>query len=139
MNKIDETVEMFQSMDNEFRLQMLLDYAEKLPPLPEKYQEKSEIESHRVHECMTPVSVWVENVAGKVQIYADAPRESPTVRGFISLLIQHFNGETPQSVLNTSVDLIQKSGLADAIGMRRIQGLSALLERVLSDVKNMNA
>jgi len=41
---------------------------------------------------MTPVSLWVEIVDGKVHVFADVPRESPTVRGFISMLLDAFNG-----------------------------------------------
>jgi len=34
MSKINEMIEMLQSLDNEYRLEMPLDYSEKLPPLP---------------------------------------------------------------------------------------------------------
>ena len=134
MSKIDEIIEMLQSLDNEYRLEMLLDYSEKLPPLPEKYQNAAEKESHRVHECMTPVSLWVEIVDGKVHVFADVPRESPTVRGFISMLLDAFNGESPEVVLTAPTDILQRSGLANALGMRRIQGLGVMLQRIKGEV-----
>ena len=139
MKKLNETIALFQSMDNEYRLQMLLDYADRLPPLPERFQSAAEIEAHRLHECMTPVSMWVEIQDGKVNLFADAPRESPTVRGFISLLIDHFNGGKPEAVLQAPRDILQRSGLAGALGMRRIQGLTAMMQRIREAVARQMA
>lgn len=139
MSRLDEIIENFQALEGEFRLELLLDYAEKLPPLPEKYQSVAEKAAHKVPECQTPVSLWVEVVEGKVQIHADAPRESPTVRGFVSLLISAFNGATPQEVLNAPADLLSRSGLAHAIGMMRTRGLNAILQRIKAEVRRESA
>ena len=135
MSRLEEIIETFHSLDNDFRLELLLDYAEKLPPLPEKYQSSEQKEAHKVHECQTPVSLWVEVADGKVQIYADVPRESPTVRGFVSLLLSAFNGASPETVLNAPPDFLNRSGLAHTIGMVRIQGLSAILRRIKEEVR----
>ncbi|NIT55848.1 MAG: SufE family protein [Aliifodinibius sp.] len=134
-SKIAELIDTFASMDHEFRLEMLMDYAEKLPPLPERLKTAKQKETHRVHECQTPVSLWVEIEDGKVQIYADVPPESPTVRGFISLLMQAFNGAAPEDLLSAPSDILQRSGLAQTLGMTRMQGLSAVYRRVKDEVK----
>lgn len=139
MSRLDEIIANFQALEGEFRLELLLDYAEKLPPLPEKYQSVAEKAAHKVPECQTPVSLWVKVVEGKVQIHADAPRESPTVRGFVSLLISAFNGATPQEVLNAPADLLSRSGLAHAIGMMRTRGLNAILQRIKAEVRRESA
>lgn len=135
MSRLEEIIEAFQTMDDDFRLELLLDYAEKLPPLPEKYQTIEQMETHKVHECQTPVSLWVEVNNGKVQIFADVPRESPTVRGFVSILISAFNGATTQEVIDAPTDILNRSGLARTIGMMRTQGLSAILQRVKEEVR----
>lgn len=139
MSRLEEILDNFQALEGEFRLELLLDYAEKLPPLPEKYQSLEEKTAHKVPECQTPVSLWVEVVKGKVQIHAEAPRESPTVRGFVSLLISAFNGATPQEVLNAPADVLSRSGLAHAIGMVRTRGLSAILQRIKAEVRRESA
>jgi cysteine desulfuration protein SufE len=135
MSRLEEIIETFQAVDNDFRLELLLDYAEKLPPLPEKYQSAEQVEVHKVHECQTPVSLWVEVANGKVQIFADVPRESPTVRGFVSMLISAFNGAAPEAVLDTPPDLLNRTGLAHTIGMVRTHGLSAILRRIKEEVR----
>ena len=51
MNKLEEIIETFQDLDNESRLQLLIDFAEKLPPIPEAYCTLVQKQAHRVHEC----------------------------------------------------------------------------------------
>ena len=137
MSKIDEIIETFQDLDNELRLEILMDYAEKFPSLPERYQSEEQIVNHRVHECQTPVSLWVTIESDKVYIYADVPRESPTVRGFVALLISSFNGVSPEQVAKSPADLLHRTGLVNALGMVRIQGLSAIYKRVKDETQRL--
>jgi cysteine desulfuration protein SufE len=134
MTRIEEIVADFESMEPGFRLELLLDYADRLPPLPERYQGREEMDSHRVHECASPVSLWVEVSAEQVHIYADVPPETPTVRGFISMLIEAFDGASPQEVLQAPDEILTRSGLAQAIGMRRMFGLSVIYSRIKEQV-----
>ena len=134
MSRIEEILSDFESMDNSFRLETLLDYAERLPEIPARYQAQAELEAHRVHECQSPVSLWVEVEDNQVRIYADVPQEAPTVRGFISMLIESFTGAAPEDVLVAPMDILNRSGLAQAIGMRRMFGLSAIYQRIKQEV-----
>jgi cysteine desulfuration protein SufE len=86
MPSLDTLIPRFKAADRQTRLETLLDYSAKLPPLPERYEVEKQQGHNRVHECQTPVYLWVEVDEGKVHIHADVPRELPTVRGFISLL-----------------------------------------------------
>jgi cysteine desulfuration protein SufE len=134
MTRIEEIVDEFMSMESDFRLELMLDYADRLPALPERLQNQEDIESHQVHECQTPVALWVEVKGEKVNIYAEVPQESPTVRGFISMIIYAFNGATVQEVLDSPADILDHSGLAQTIGMRRMFGLSAIYTRIKQEV-----
>lgn len=138
MSKIEEFIEMFKDVDNDLRLELLLDFAEKLPPIPEKYRTTEQLEAHRVHECQTPVSLWVNVIEGKVQIYADVPQESPTVRGFISLLIKAFTGVSPAEVEMAPADILNRTGLAHTLGMMRMQGLSAVYRRIKEETRKVS-
>ncbi|HAB51691.1 MAG: hypothetical protein A2315_04510 [Ignavibacteria bacterium RIFOXYB2_FULL_35_12] len=135
MNKLEEIIETFQDLDNESRLQLLIDFAEKLPPIPEAYCTLVQKQAHRVHECQTSVSLWVNVVNGKVQIYADVPRESPTVRGFIALLIKAFTGASPIEIDKAPTDILNRTGLASSLGMMRLQGLSAVYRRIKDETR----
>ena len=86
MSKLDEIIEMFQSVDAQMRLELLLDYSKRLPPLPEKYHAQRDAGLHRVPECQTPVFLRIEPENSSVQIHFDVAEEAPTVRGFLSIL-----------------------------------------------------
>jgi cysteine desulfuration protein SufE len=134
MPTLDTIIPRFKAADRSTRLETLLDYARKLPPLPERLETEKERGEHRVHECQTPVFLWVELVDGKVHIHADVPRESPTVRGFISLLARSLEGAAPEDVARIPDDLLDQLGLSETLGMTRTQGLTAILQRIKRSV-----
>jgi cysteine desulfuration protein SufE len=133
MPRLDTIIRRFQQADRDTRLETLLDYARKLPPLPSRHEEARSAGLNRVHECQTPVFLWVdagEKPGDIVEIHADVPRESPTVRGFVSLLIQGLQGMTRAEVAALPADLLDQLRLGETIGMNRTQGLSAIVTRI---------
>ena len=134
MATLETLIPRFQAADRNTRLETLLDYSKKLPPLPERFEAEKQLGHNRVHECQTPVFLWVEVDGGRVHIYADVPRETPTVRGFISLLARNLDGETPATVARIPNDLLDQLGLSETLGMTRTQGLTAILHRIKRSV-----
>lgn len=134
MPSLDTLIPRFKAADRTTRLETLLDYSRRLPALPERYQEEKARGGHRVHECQTPVYLWVEVDGGKVHIHADVPPESPTVRGFISLLARNLDGVGPDDVARVPDDLLDQLGLSETLGMNRTQGLTAILHRIKRSV-----
>jgi cysteine desulfuration protein SufE len=134
-SKLDELKSTFRELDVSDRLELLLEYSENLPELPQRFQSKRHAGESRVPECQTPVYLWVEVIDGRVEIYADVPRESPTVRGFISLLISSLRGTTPAELLSLKSGLLRELGLAEVLGMVRTQGLQAVLQRIKSEAQ----
>lgn len=133
--KLDEIIEEFQEADFQETLAMLLDYSEGLPKLPEEFEEARDTGYNRVAECETPVFIFVRLEDGKVRIFADVPEESPTVRGFVALLVDAFDGSTPDEIENAPGNLLNRLGLAQKLGTRRMFGLSAVYARIKSEVK----
>ena len=134
MPTLDTIIPRFKAADRSTRLETLLDYSRRLPPLPERLEAEKDRGEHRVHECQTPVFLWVELEDGKVHIHADVPRESPTVRGFISLLARSLEGAAPEDVAKIPDDLLDQLGLSETLGMTRTQGLTAILQRIKRSV-----
>ena len=133
--KLDEIIEEFQEADFQETLAMLLDYSEGLAKLPEEFEEARDTGYNRVAECETPVFIFVRLEDGKVRIFADVPEESPTVRGFVALLVDAFDGSTPDEIENAPGNLLNSLGLAQKLGTRRMFGLSAVYARIKSEVK----
>jgi cysteine desulfuration protein SufE len=134
MPSLDSLIPRFKAADRQTRLETLLDYSKRLPPLPERYEAEKEQGHNRVHECQTPVYLWVEVDQGRVHIHADVPRESPTVRGFISLLARTLDNQSPEAVAQLPDDLLDQLGLSETLGMTRTQGLTAILNRIKRSV-----
>jgi cysteine desulfuration protein SufE len=125
--RVAEIAAEFGELEPRERLELLLEFAENLPPLPPRYQAEMERAAHRVQECQSPVFVWVAVRDGLVDLVADAAPEAPTVKGFVSILVDAFSGARAEEVLAVEPNLVQKLGLVEALGMLRMRGLQAIL------------
>ncbi len=124
----------FRMVDPPTRLELLLDYADRLPPLPEVYHPLRDAGLNLVHECQSPVFVMVEVRDGCVVLHADVPAEAPTARGFTSVLVEAFDGAAPADVLEAPPDPLGALGLTPLLGMQRTRGLTAIYYRIRNDV-----
>lgn len=125
----------FQALEQNDRLQLLLEFSDELPELPERYRDHPDL-LERVEECQAPVFIFVEvDDADIVHLFATAPREAPTTRGFASILVQGLAGLTADEVLAVPDDFPQTLGLTQAVSPLRIRGMSALLGRTKRQVR----
>jgi cysteine desulfuration protein SufE len=135
MASIEEIVREFQGADRQGMIELLIDYSEDLPEIPRRFAERVDRDLHQVHECETPVFIWVEVEDGKVNIFADVPEPFPTVRGLVSILVSAFDGLSPGEIESAPVDFISQLGVAQKLGIRRVRGLSAVYARIKSEVR----
>lgn len=130
---LDSIVGELSESDRQERIDLLIDFAKNLPPLPDRLAAHKDA-SHRVEECQSPVYLFAEIIDDRVSLFADAPIEAPTVRGFVSLLIEGLTGATVEEVLMVPGDLVELCGLGEVLGMLRVRGLSGVLRRIKADV-----
>ncbi len=126
--KLDEILEDFSFAEGREKLEYLLEFSERLPELPAWLQsERDKMEP--VHECMTPVFVFGRpEEAGKMVYYFDAPPESPTVRGFATILMEGVNGtSTPQQIIDIDDLFYRKAGFQKVLTGQRMRGMSTFL------------
>lgn len=133
MLKLDDIVTEMSQCDRQERIDLLLDFAKSLPPLPEDLASQKDA-SHRVEECQSPVYLFVRLDGRAVKLHADAPIEAPTVRGFVSMLLEGLEGATVEEILQVPNDLVDRCGLAEILGMLRVRGLSGVLRRIKREV-----
>ena len=107
---LSTVVDRFQKAPKDLRVQALLHYAKKVPPLPEEYAEdRSALE--QVHECQTPFFLATKvDDEGAVHLFFDAPAESPTVRGFAGILREGLEGAHWREVLAAFSRLLLPDG-----------------------------
>ncbi len=133
-DRIDQIAAEFADLEPRERLELLLEFSEKLAPLPERLAAERDAGMNRVQECQTPVFLWVEIEDGQVRILADVAPEAPTVKGFVSLLVDIFSGAPPNEVLAAEPSLVQRFGLAQALGMVRMRGMQAIAHHIRQKV-----
>ena len=129
-NALAKIVRRFQSADKQTRLELLLDYSKKLPELPAEYQAARDAGLNRVPECQSPLFLYLRKEGDGLVLHADAPKEAPTVRGFVSLLAKGIDHAAPAEVAALPGDLLDQLGLGEALGMTRTHGLTTMVGRL---------
>lgn len=126
----------FRELGIKDRLQLLLEFSNELPELPEQYQNHPDL-FERVEECQSPVFIFVEiDDERVVHLWATAPKEAPTTRGFASILVQGLAGLTVDEVLAVPDDYPSDLGLTEAVSPLRIRGMTALLGRTKRQIRD---
>ena len=95
---IEKILRRFATLSPDMTRQALVQYANKLPPLPEHLR-GVDLEQYRVHECQTPVAIFPEVVDGKMYYHAEVPRESAAIRALLAMIFDAVNGQPPETVL----------------------------------------
>ncbi|CAD5998767.1 SufE family protein [Agreia sp. COWG] len=125
----------FLALEVKERLQLLLEFSQELPGLPERYAEHPDL-FERVEECQSPVYIFVEiDDQASVHLFATAPEQAPTTRGFASILAQGIEGLTASEVLEVPDDYPSMLGLTVAVSPLRIRGMTAMLARIKRQVR----
>jgi cysteine desulfuration protein SufE len=125
--KLQEIVDDFSWASREEKMEMLVQYAESLPPLPEWLQgERDKMEP--VPECMTPVFLFGKKDAdGGIRFHFDIPPQSPTVQGLAAILLNGLNGLKLEEILAVPANFYTEMNLKDAISQQRLNGFQGLL------------
>jgi len=119
------------------RLQLLLEFSNELPELPQRYSDHPDL-FERVEECQSPVFIFIEVENDTVHMYATAPPEAPTTRGFASILVQGLSGLSASEVLELADDFPQSLGLAQAVSPLRLRGMTGMLARAKRQIRLKN-
>lgn len=118
-------VEEFADADGREKLDLLLEYSDRMPPVPEALRDHRRMD--QVHECASPVFVHAEVLGGVMHFTFDVPPEAPTVRGYATLIAEGLNGSTPQEVLQVPEDFYFQMGLQKVLTPQRLNGINAIL------------
>ena len=137
--RLQEIVDDFHDVPDKDRLQLLLEFSQDLPDLPERYAENRD-RMEPVPECQTPLFLAVEVEPDEtVHLYFDAPAEAPTTRGFAAILHAGLDGLDADEVLATPPEFSGQLGLSELVSPLRLRGMAAMLGRIKRQVREKRA
>ena len=136
-SSLQEIADDFAELPVPQRLELLLEFSEGLPELPERYAGSLD-SMEQVHECQSPLFLVVEvgdevNGAGDdrpVHLFFSAPPEAPTTRGFAGILHEGLDGLTVREVLAVPDDAPYRFALGEAVSPLRLRGMVGMLSRI---------
>ena len=123
---LSEIIEEFKLADDREKLELLLEFSDSLPELPDRLQHL-EAGMEEVEECQSPVSIHAEIEDGKMKFYFAIPESAPTVRGFASIMVEGTQGATAEEVLQIPGDFFVAMGLHKVLSPQRVNGIGAIL------------
>jgi cysteine desulfuration protein SufE len=136
--RLADIVGEFADAPRDVVLEMLLEYADALPPLPPDLAGHDGME--QVPECQTPFFLRAEVLPDRtVDVAFDCPPEAPTTRAFAGILAEGLAGATADEVLAVPGDLYPRMGRDHAISPLRVRGGGAILARLQRQVREQTA
>ena len=128
-----EVVSEFQEVAGQDKLQLLLEFANELPPLPADLEQAA---MEPVPECQSPLFLHVDAADPEHErLFFSAPAEAPTTRGFAAILSAGLDEQPAADILAVPDDFYTDLGLASLISPLRLRGMSAMLARIKRRVR----
>lgn len=123
--KQQKVVEEFSFLEDWMdKYEYLIELGKNLPPL----DDSSKQEKNLIKGCQSRVWLDVRRENGKLFFKADS--DALITKGIISLLVQVFSGHTPEEILDSNMDFIEKIGLKDHLSPTRANGLLSMIQRI---------
>jgi cysteine desulfuration protein SufE len=133
--RLQQIVELFASAPRDVKLQALLDYSRRIPPLPADLADRPDL-LERVDECQSPFFLKATvGDDGSVQMLFHAPAEAPTTRGYAAILAEGLAEATAAEILEMPDDFYVGMGLAEVVSPLRLRGMAAIVARLKRQIR----
>lgn len=93
--------------------------------------EQSKTKEQLIEGCQSNVWLTCRLEGGKMYFEADA--DAIITKGIIGMLLQVYNGETPQVILQTEPNFIHEIGLTEHLSPTRANGLLSMVKRIKTE------
>src|SRR3990167_4195050 len=113
-----EIIEEFEMFDDWMqRYEHLIDLGKSMPMIEEKYKTEDKL----IKGCQSQVWMHSELKDGKVVYTADS--DAIITKGMVALMIRVSSNHTPDEIVNSKLDFIEKIGLTKHLSPTRSNGL----------------
>lgn len=122
----DEIIDEFALLDGDMEMTVfyIMELGQKLPAL----DEEKKTEENIVKGCQS--KVWLTANLENDKVYFAADSNTAITKGLVSLLIRIFNGQTPETILKSSLYFMQRIGMERFIGTQRSNGFAAMIKQM---------
>ncbi len=94
----------------------------------EKMDEQMKNDQNIIKGCQSKVWLHAELNEGKIKFLADS--EAIITRGIIAILLTIFNNRTPQEIIESDTNFIEKIGLKEHLSPNRANGLYSMIKQI---------
>ena len=121
----EEVIDTFDLFDDWLeKYQYIIDLGKKLPDLDETHK----IDENLLQGCQS--RVWLIHKFKDNKLTFLANSDAAIVSGLVSLVLSIYSGHSPQMVLETEPEFIEKIGLASHLSSTRSNGLNAMIVKI---------
>ena len=94
----------------------------------EKMDVQMKNDKNIIKGCQSKVWLHAELNEGKIKFLADS--EAIITRGIIAILLTIFNNRTPQEIIESDTNFIEKIGLKEHLSPNRANGLYSMIKQI---------
>jgi cysteine desulfuration protein SufE len=106
------------------RYKYIIKLGQKLPPLDEKHK----IDENLVRGCQS--QVWLNTKLEDDRVIFEADSDAAITKGLVALMVRFYSGETPDAIMTTNPDFIQKIGMQEHLSPTRSNGLASMVKQM---------
>ena len=122
----DEIINEFSLLDGDMEMTVfyIMELGQKLPVM----NEASKTEDNIVKGCQS--KVWLTAILNDGSLFFSGDSNTAITKGLVSLLIRIFNGQSPETILNTDLYFMKKIGMERFIGTQRSNGFASMIKQM---------
>jgi cysteine desulfuration protein SufE len=124
----EEIVEEFSLFDTwDEKYEYIIDLGKKLKPLADVHKK----DENKIKGCQS--TVWMVSELKDGLVYFTAESDAVIVKGLVSMLIRVLTGHTPQEIINSRLDFIDRIGMKQHLAQTRSNGLLSMVKQMKLD------
>jgi cysteine desulfuration protein SufE len=123
-----ELIEDFEVFDDWMaKYEYIIDLGKDVPMIDEKYKD----DNHTIKGCQS--KVWLHSEMKDGNIYYTADSDAIITKGLVAIVIRVLSGHTPEEVMSSKLEFINKIGLQEHLSPTRANGLLAMIKQIKLD------
>jgi len=124
----NELIEEFALFDDWMaKYEYIIDMGKDVPMIDEKYKD----ENHLIKGCQSKVYLHSEMKDGHIFFTADS--DALITKGLVAMVVRVLSGHTPEEIMQSKLDFIEKIGLHEHLSPTRANGLLSMVKQMKLD------